>query len=203
MKSKKKDGNNIWHILYMLHFLHILHILHLLHILHFLHIMHNKTPIFISFPKSYFICLSVCWLFLYLCLTYLRLSSYLYFRPHLDSWHHGLSENIWFEGSLRFDGSVTAYLWTQEKLLRGGWTNTNAITKKAFKRCYEESGVETIYREQKDYWKSAKVCSRSHPWLWLWKLRARPLSTGTSMSWHTKKETVYHFCQESSKAPTT
>ena len=67
----------------------------------------------------------------------------------------------------------------------------------------KESGVETIYREQKDYWKGAKVCSRSHPWLWLWKLQVWPLSTGTSMSWHTKKETVYHFCQESSKAPTT
>ena len=53
-------------------------------------------------------------LFLYLSL-YLFL--YLSFRPNLDSWHHGLLENIWFEGSLRSDGSVTAYLWTQEKLL--------------------------------------------------------------------------------------
>ena len=60
-------------------------------------------------------------LFLYLSLSLylcLYLSLYLNFRPNLDSWHHGLLENIWFEGSLRSDGSVRAYLWTQEKLLR-------------------------------------------------------------------------------------
>ena len=43
---------------------------------------------------------------------------YLNFPPNLDSWHHGLSENIWFEGSVRPDGSVSAHLWTQENLLR-------------------------------------------------------------------------------------
>ena len=32
----------------------------------------------------------------------------------------GLSKNVWFEGSLRSDGSVTAHLKTQEKLLRTG-----------------------------------------------------------------------------------
>ena len=37
---------------------------------------------------------------------------YLKFRPKLDSWHHGLSENIWFEGSLRSGDSVTAHLLT-------------------------------------------------------------------------------------------
>ena len=32
----------------------------------------------------------------------------------------GFSENVRFEGHLRPDGSVTAHLWTQEKLLRTG-----------------------------------------------------------------------------------
>ena len=48
------------------------------------------------------------------------LSLYLYFRPNLDSWHRQLSENIRFEGYLRPYCSVTAHLWTQEKLLRAG-----------------------------------------------------------------------------------
>ena len=59
-----------------------------------------------------FLSLSLCW------------GLYLswYFRPNLDSWHQGLSENIWFEGSLRCDGSVTAYLWTKEVVAgRDGW----------------------------------------------------------------------------------
>ena len=52
-------------------------------------------------------------------LSCLSLSLYLNFRPNLNSWHHGLSKNVWSEGSLRSDGSVTAYQWTQEKLARG------------------------------------------------------------------------------------
>ena len=62
------------------------------------------------------------WLSLYL---YLSVYLYLYFRPSLDSWHHQLWENIRFGGYLRPDSSVTAHLWTQEKLLRtgrDGWT---------------------------------------------------------------------------------
>ena len=50
----------------------------------------------------------------------LYLSLYLYFHLNFDNWHHRLSENIWFEGYLRSDGSVTAYLWTQEILLQTG-----------------------------------------------------------------------------------
>ena len=56
------------------------------------------------------------------------LSLCLYFRPNLDSWHHQLSENVRFEGYLRPYGSVTAHLWTQEKLLRtDGWTDGGSI----------------------------------------------------------------------------
>ena len=63
-------------------------------------------------------------LYVFVCVLYLSvyLSLFLYFHPNLDSWHHQLSENIRLEGYLRLDGSVTAHLWTKEKLLRDGWT---------------------------------------------------------------------------------
>ena len=56
---------------------------------------------------------------MYLSLS-LYLSLYLNSCPNLNSWHQGLSENIWFEGSTRSDCRVTAYLWTKEKLLPDG-----------------------------------------------------------------------------------
>ena len=59
----------------------------------------------------HFLSLSLCW----------GLYMSLYFRPNLDSWHQGLSENIWFEGSLSSDGSVTAYIYELRKNCCG-WT---------------------------------------------------------------------------------
>ena len=56
---------------------------------------------------------------MYLSLS-LYLSLYLNLCPNLNSWHQGLSENIWFEGSPRSDGLVTAYRWTKEKFVPDG-----------------------------------------------------------------------------------
>ena len=49
----------------------------------------------------------------------LYLPLYLNFRPNLDSWHHGLSENVRFEGSLRTDFYELGKNWRSQV---DGWT---------------------------------------------------------------------------------
>ena len=99
-------------------------------------------------------------------------------RLKFDSWHHGLLENIWFEGSLTFDGSVTAYLWTQEKLLRtDGWMEIKALQdvladlKKLKFVCSPSSSADGIM--QSDYrWlaqPSGKITQKNLPWYLPWR----------------------------------